>query len=73
MIILTLARYILECSLLEYKLVTTKGSLKSASALYLSFKMCKINIDTIEFHKYTGILFNIKFIYDYVFDHPTAS
>lgn len=59
MVILTLARYILECSLLEYRFVTTRGSLKSASALYLSFKMCKINVDTKEFHKYTGILFKI--------------
>ncbi|XP_050062252.1 G2/mitotic-specific cyclin-B3 [Aphis gossypii] len=53
MILLTLARYILECSLLEYKFVTLKDSLKAAASLYLAFKMCNKVIETKEFLKYT--------------------
>ncbi|XP_025198112.1 G2/mitotic-specific cyclin-B3 [Melanaphis sacchari] len=53
MILLTLARYILECSLLEYKFVILKDSLKAAASLYLAFKMCNKEIETKEFFKYT--------------------
>lgn len=60
MILLTLARYILECSLLEYRFVTIKGSLKAASSLYLAFKMCNTTIDAKEFHKYTGIMCKLQ-------------
>lgn len=55
MVLLTLARYILESSLLDYKFVTTKDSLKAAAALYLAFKMCFKTVNANEFHKYTGI------------------
>lgn len=55
MVLLTLARYILECSLLDYNFVTTKDSLKAAAALYLAFKMSSKSINANEFHKYTGI------------------
>lgn len=54
MILLTLARYILECSLLDYKFVTSKDSLKAAASLYLAFKMCNKVTDAKEFFKYTG-------------------
>lgn len=57
MILLTLARYILECSLLEYKFVTLKDSLKAAASLYLAFKMCNKVIETKEFLKYTGNIY----------------
>lgn len=52
--LLTLARYILENSLLEYTFVTIKDSLKAAAALYLAFKMCLKSIDAKDFQKYTG-------------------
>lgn len=54
MILLTLARYILECSLLDYKFITSKDSLKAAAALFLAFKMCSKMVDAKEFQKYTG-------------------
>jgi len=57
MILLTLARYILECSLLDYKFVTLKDSLKAAASLYLAFKMCNKVIETKEFFKYTGNIY----------------
>lgn len=53
MILLTLARYILECSLLDYKFVTLKDSQKAAASLYLAFKMCNKVIEAKEFFKYT--------------------
>lgn len=55
MVLLTLARYILECSLLDYNFVTSTDSLMAAASLYLAFKMCHKPVDTKEFHKYTGI------------------
>lgn len=55
MMLLTLARYILECSLMDYSFVTVRDSLKAAAALYLSFKMHAKSIDPKEFNKYTGI------------------
>jgi len=60
MIQLTLARYVLECSLLEYNFVTTKESLKAASSLYLAFKMNCKSVDENEFHKFTGIIYFCK-------------
>jgi len=54
MVLLTLARYILECSLLGYNFVTTRDSLKAASSLYLAFKMNFKSVDPNEFQKYTG-------------------
>lgn len=41
--ILTLARYILEASLMEYDLVDEKDSKVSASALLLALKMKKVS------------------------------
>lgn len=55
MFLLTLARYILECSLLDYTFVTLKDSLKAAAALYLAFKMCSKTIDAKDLKKFTGI------------------
>lgn len=55
MFLLTLARYILECSLLDYKFVTIRGSLKAAASLYLAFQMCSKPVDPKEFYMYTGI------------------
>lgn len=57
MILLTLARYILECSLLDYTFVTLKDSLKAAASLYLAFKMCNKVVDAKEFFKYTGNIY----------------
>lgn len=54
MFLLTLARYILECSLLDYGFVPIKESLKAASSLYLAFKMCFLPVDENEFIKVTG-------------------
>lgn len=54
MVLLTLARYILEYSLLDYKYVTLKDSLMAAASLYLAFKMCHKSVGTKEFRKYTG-------------------
>lgn len=56
MILLTLARYILELSLLDYKFVTVKESLKASAALFLAFKMYSILVDSKEFFKYTGMI-----------------
>ena len=39
MITLTLARYILELSLMEYSLVTKRDSVIAAAALYIAMKM----------------------------------
>jgi len=55
MILLTLARYILELSLLDYKFVTVKESLKASAALFLSFKMFSRSVDANDFFKYTGV------------------
>jgi hypothetical protein len=55
MFLLTLARYILECSLLDYTFVTLKDSLKAAAALYLAFKMCFKTINAKDLKKFTGI------------------
>ncbi|XP_050527673.1 G2/mitotic-specific cyclin-B3 [Daktulosphaira vitifoliae] len=54
MVMLTLARYILERCLMEYSFVTIKDSLKGASALYLAFQMCSKPLNHTEFYKYTG-------------------
>ncbi|XP_025418291.1 G2/mitotic-specific cyclin-B3 isoform X1 [Sipha flava] len=54
MFLLTLARYILECSLLDYTFVTLKDSLKAAAALYLAFKMCFKTINAKDLKKFTG-------------------
>ncbi|XP_050438913.1 G2/mitotic-specific cyclin-B3 isoform X2 [Adelges cooleyi] len=54
MVMLTLARYILERSLMDYSFVMIKESLKGASALYLAFKMCSNPVKHNEFLKYTG-------------------
>lgn len=53
--LLTLARYILESSLLDYNFVTSKDSLNAAASLYLAFKMYSKKFDAKEFHKYTGM------------------
>lgn len=66
MFLLTLARYILESSLLNYSLVTVKDSLKAAASLYLAFKMCSKPVDEKEFYKYTGMYvksFNKKILH----------
>lgn len=55
MLLLTLARFILESSLLDYHFVTIKDSLKAAASLYLALKMYSKPVDAKEFFKYTGI------------------
>lgn len=54
--VLTLARYILEYSLMDYKTVTMNDSKLAAGALYLALKMKNISgwTPTLEF--YTGNL-----------------
>lgn len=54
MILLTLARFILESSLMDYNFVTKRDSLKAAAALYLALKMFSKSVDAKEFLKYTG-------------------
>lgn len=63
MFLLTLARYILEYSLLDYTFVTSKESLKAAASLYLAFKMCLKSVDANEFNKVTGTVYNITILY----------
>lgn len=52
--VLTLARYILEFSLMEYETVTLRDSLLASAALYLALRMKQISgwTPTLEF--YTG-------------------
>lgn len=61
MVLLTLARYILELSLLDYKFVTVKESLKASAALFLAFNMYSILVDSKEFFKYTGMVSILTF------------
>lgn len=55
--LLTLARYILELSLMDYSTVTLSDSKQAAAALYLAFRMVKHDTwnDTLVF--YTGMYF----------------
>lgn len=55
MILLTMARYILEFSLLDYKFVIVKESLKASAALFLAFQMFSKTTDGNDFFKYTGM------------------
>lgn len=58
---LTLARYILEYSLMDYNTVTMSDSKLASAALYLALQMKKISgwTKTLEF--YTGSVFQNKF------------
>lgn len=53
---LTLARYILELSLMEYNLITVRDSMLAAAALYIAQKMRKegvwVGACLLNWHKY---------------------
>ena len=61
--LLTLARYILELALMNYKTVTLSDSKQAAAALYLAFKMVKHDDWNDKLVYYTGITFNLILIY----------
>lgn len=52
--LLTLARYILELALMNYKTITLSESKQAAAALYLAFKMVKHDDWTDKLIYYTG-------------------
>lgn len=53
--LLTLARFILELSLMEYKTVSLSDSKQAAAALYLAFRMAKHSDWTESLEYYTGM------------------
>ncbi|XP_050306711.1 G2/mitotic-specific cyclin-B3-like isoform X2 [Anthonomus grandis grandis] len=52
--VLTLARYILEFSLMEYETIRIKDSLLAAASLYLALRMKKVSMWTPTLEFYTG-------------------
>lgn len=56
---LTLARYILEFSLMDYDTIRISDSKLAAAALYLAIKMKKVSGWTNILEFYTGMLYNL--------------
>lgn len=52
--VLTLARYVLEFSLIEYETISIRDSLLAAAALFLALRMKKISEWTPTLQFYTG-------------------
>lgn len=67
--VLTLARYILEYSLMDYSTITVRDSKLAASALYLAIKMRKVSGWTPALEFYSGGLLQLLFLFfnDFVF------
>lgn len=57
--LLTLARFILELSLLDYSTITLSDSKQAAAALYLAFRMVKHGDWTDSLVYYTGTDFEV--------------
>ena len=58
--LLTLARFILELSLMDYSTVTLSDSKQAAAALYLAFRMVKHGNWTESLVSYTGETFRVR-------------